>query len=127
MIVPVLTPCQGAPMDVDRIDDLYVDGSWQGARSSAMTTVTNPTTEEDLAEVVCGDAVDVHAAVRAADRAAGAWARTPVAERCALVEHLAQEIEARAASFAELISREHGAPVGESSHAPAQAAGHLRH
>lgn len=112
---------------VDELGDVYVAGRWQPARSAARTTVVDPATEEPVAHVVDGDAADVDAAVRAAAAVAGAWARTPVEERCALVERLADEIEARAARFTSLITTENGTPVAESSHAAVQAAAHLRH
>jgi aldehyde dehydrogenase (NAD+) len=114
-------------MAVDRISDVYVAGRWQTAHSNAGTVVTNPATEEPLARVVRGDADDVDAAVRAAAAAAGAWGRTPIAERCALVTRLAAEIEQRREAFTRLITTENGTPVGESGYAPAQAAAHLRH
>ncbi len=114
-------------MPTDQIGDVYLAGRWRPARSGARTVVVNPTTEEPLARVVDADAADVDAAVRAADAAARGWARTPVAERCALVAALAGEIERRAAVLSETITRENGTPVAESAHAPTQAAAHLRH
>src|ERR1700753_3606403 len=95
-------------MAVDRMSDVYVAGRWQTAHSAADTLVINPTTEEPLARVVRGDAGDVDAAVRAGAAAAGGWGRTPVAERCALVERLAAEIEARRGAFTQLITTENG-------------------
>jgi aldehyde dehydrogenase (NAD+) len=112
---------------VEELTDLYVAGRWRPARSTARTTVTDPATEEPLARVVDGAAADVDTAVRAAAAVAEAWARTPVDQRCALVERLAAEIEARAAAFTTLITTENGTPVAESSHAAVQAAAHLRH
>ena len=114
-------------MPVEQIDDVYVGGRWRSARSGARTDVTNPTTEEPLARVVDADASDVDDAVRAAAAAARGWAVTPVEERCALVVRLADELDRRAGVLSETITRENGTPVGESSHAPAQAAAHLRH
>lgn len=114
-------------MPVEQIGDHFVAGRWQTAHSDLRTEVVNPTTEETIASVVDGDAADVDAAVRAANAAAAGWASTPVAERCALVRRLADEIEARADVFARLITTENGTPVAESRHAPAAAAAHLRH
>lgn len=115
------------PMPAALFHDLFVDGEWCAAHATTLQAVTDPTTEEVIAQVVSGDRADVDAAVRAAHAAAPGWARTGVAERCELVVRLAEEIEARAAAFTELITRENGTPVGESAHAPAQAAAHLRH
>lgn len=114
-------------MPLDQIGDVYVAGRWQTARSRDRTVVTNPTTEELLAHVVDADRSDVDSAVRAADAAARGRAATAVAERCALVIALADELERRSGALSETITRENGTPVGESSHAPTQAAAHLRH
>jgi len=114
-------------MPVDQIGDVYVAGRWQTAHAGGRTLVTNPTTEEPLAEVVDADAADVDAAVLAADAVARRWAATPVEERCELVRRLADELDRRSAAFTETITRENGTPVGESAHAPTQAAAHLRH
>ncbi|WP_181779384.1 aldehyde dehydrogenase family protein [Pseudonocardia pini] len=114
-------------MPVDQIGDVYVAGRWRASRSDRHTPVTNPTTEEVLADVVSADAADVDAAVRAAHAAATGWATTSVAERCRLVAELAEEIDRRASRLTETITRENGTPVAESSHAPATAATHLRH
>jgi aldehyde dehydrogenase (NAD+) len=114
-------------MNPDLIDDVYVAGRWRPAHSGAIDTVVNPTTEETIARVVRGDRSDVDDAVAAAAAARTAWARTPVAARCALVVRLAEQIESRAAAFTTLITTENGTPIGESAHAPAQAAAHLRH
>lgn len=114
-------------MTADLISDIHVSGHWRPAHSGDVDSVVNPTTEETIARVVSGDRSDVDVAVTAADGAGSAWAATPPADRCALVERLAAEIETRAATFTELITRENGTPVGESAYAPAQAAAHLRH
>ena len=109
------------------VDDVHIGGEWRRARSTSTTVVTNPTSEEPIARVVNADAADVDAAVTAAARAGREWGRTDVGTRCALVVRLAEEIEARARAYAELITTENGTPIAESSHAPAQAAAHLRH
>jgi aldehyde dehydrogenase (NAD+) len=114
-------------MPAELINDVYLAGRWRPARSAEYVTVTNPMTEEPIARVVNGDREDIDGAVQAASDARSAWAATPVKARCALVTRLAEEIESRAVALSELITSENGTPVAESSHAPAQAAAHLRH
>jgi len=114
-------------MSAELVDDIFVAGRWRAAHSKEYVTVTNPATEEPIARVVSGDSVDIDAAVSAASEARYLWAGLPVSERCALVMRLADEIEARGDVFAKLITTESGTPIAESSHAPAQAAAHLRH
>jgi aldehyde dehydrogenase (NAD+) len=116
-----------AAVPVDQLDDVYIAGRRRTAHSGEHTVVTNPATEEPVAQVVSGDAADIDAAVRAAAAAEVVWARTPIAERVALVRRLADEIEGRTGAFTRLITTENGTPVAESAHAPTQAAAHLRH
>jgi len=72
---------------------LYVGGSWVGARSGRTFTSTNPTTGEPWAEVADAGAEDIDAAVRAA-RAAfdGGWGRASAAERAAVLRRLGDEL-----------------------------------
>jgi aldehyde dehydrogenase (NAD+) len=114
-------------MPPEQLSDVYIGGSWVRAASGVHTDVVNPATEERLATVVSAGAADVDAAVRAAHGVRRDWAATPVAQRCALVAALADEVERRAADFTATITRENGTPVAESAHAAVAAAAHLRH
>ncbi|MET0887835.1 MAG: aldehyde dehydrogenase family protein [Mycetocola sp.] len=111
---------------MDMFDSIYVDGAWRPAHSDRRLRVVNPYTEQVIATVPDGDSSDVDQAVRTAHAAFPGWRDAAVAERGRLVLALADEIERRAAVLASLITSENGTPVAESSHAPVQAAAHLR-
>lgn len=112
---------------MDRLNDVFIEGRWQRAHSNSYLDTTNPTTEQLLASVVDGDAVDVDNAVVAAHRAFAGWREVSPPERARLLIRLADEIEKRAEEFAELITTENGTPITESRYAAVQASAHLRH
>ena len=75
--------------------------------------VLNPATEEILDTIPLGSTADVDTAI---DRAADAfpdWAATPLAERLAYLNALADELEQRADDLATLITSEVGTPLAE--------------
>jgi len=76
-------------------------------------TARSPATGEALAEVSLLDEAGVGAAVAAAQRAAPAWAATPVAERQRLLARLLVLLVDEEAALAELIARENGKPMAE--------------
>jgi aldehyde dehydrogenase (NAD+) len=111
------------------VADLYVDGAWRPAGSAARLEVVDPATEEVWGSAPAASAADVHAAVTAADRAlrAGPWPRLAPAERALCLVRIAAEIERRAETMAETITRENGSPIAETRGASANAAAILRH
>ena len=52
---------------------LYINGEWRSAESGAWFAVDNPATEEVIAQVAQGNAVDVAHAVAAAKDAFEGW------------------------------------------------------
>jgi len=76
--------------------------------------VLDPSTGEPLDAIPAGSPEAADAAVRAARRAQPAWARTPAAERGALLKAAAQRVRAGARELAELQTREGGKPLADS-------------
>jgi aminomuconate-semialdehyde/2-hydroxymuconate-6-semialdehyde dehydrogenase len=70
-----------------------------------------PATGQVLARIPRSGAADVARAAEAASEAAPAWARVPVAERAALLDAIADRIEAHADVLAELEALDTGKPV----------------
>jgi aldehyde dehydrogenase (NAD+) len=68
--------------------------------------VVNPATGEVITSVPAGTEADVDAAVRAANRAFGAWSRTSVAERLELIRRIVAELTARREDMAATIFRD---------------------
>ena len=89
---------------------LYINGAWVPSTSSATIEVIDAGTEEVFATIPEGTAQDVEAAVAAAAAAFPAWSALPVAERCALLSKVAEQLVARNAEIAEAISHEVGMP-----------------
>ncbi|GGL15991.1 aldehyde dehydrogenase [Nocardia jinanensis] len=107
-------------------NEVFVDGHWVPSHSSRRTQVINPATEEVWAHVPDGDERDIDDAVRAARTAFPGWASTTPEYRASLLRRLADEIDARAADLAKIITAENGTPVAESATAPGHSAAHLR-
>ncbi len=89
----------------------WIGGHWTPSDAQAGIDVIDPSDETVLAVVPAGTATDARRAVAAAISAAGAWARTPLAERIRFLGRLADRLAARAGEFADTITAEVGAPV----------------
>ncbi len=74
----------------------------------------NPATESVLAEVSCGRATDVDAAVRAAREALGPWNALRLIERGKYLFRIARRIQERARELAVLETMDGGKPIRES-------------
>jgi aldehyde dehydrogenase (NAD+) len=92
-------------------DSLYLGGRWVPANSGATIAVENPATEEIIAHVPAGNAVDVERAVTAATAAFDDWSRTPMAERGAMLGKLHEALAARADEIARTVGLELGTPL----------------
>ncbi|MEO6200398.1 MAG: aldehyde dehydrogenase family protein [Cryobacterium sp.] len=94
---------------------LFINGEWTGATGGTITT-WNPATEEIIDEVGFASAVDVDAAVDAAQIAftAPEWRDMLPVARARLLFTLADLIEAHADELAELETRDQGQPIGVS-------------
>jgi betaine-aldehyde dehydrogenase len=95
---------------------LYINGEYVAARSTATIDVIDPSTTDVIARTPDANAADVDAAVRAA-RAAfdeGPWKDTTAQDRGRVLFKLAQIVRDRADELAELETRNSGKPIVES-------------
>ena len=94
----------------DRLEG-FIDGEWIGVDADGWIAVEDPSTEERIGSVpdVTAEAVDL--AVTAAGRALAEWSGTPVSERAAALDRLADLIEQSASELGQLIAREVGMPL----------------
>ena len=101
--------------DKAQVHALLIDGL--DVPSSATRTVYDPSTGEPLAEVADATAADAERAVAAARAAfrSGVWSRITPAERAAVLDRMADLLEARADEFARTESRNTGKPLKFSS------------
>ncbi len=81
----------------------------------ATMDVINPATEEVLAVCPRGSERQLNEAVAAAKTAFKSWRKVPMDERRALVNKLADAIDARTEEFARLLTQEQGKPLAEST------------
>ncbi|SPJ26633.1 aldehyde dehydrogenase family protein [Falsiruegeria mediterranea] len=91
--------------------DFYINGAWVAPAATNDFEVINPSTEEPCAVISLGGQADTDAAVAAAKAALPGWMATPVEERIALVEKLAEVYQSRTENLAQAMSAEMGAPI----------------
>jgi len=89
----------------------YIDGRWVEPASPTWFEVIDPATEAVVERLALGNATDVDRAVAAARKALPAYARTPVAERIALLKRIVSVYERRQEDFAQAMRVEMGSPV----------------
>ncbi|MBT2305109.1 aldehyde dehydrogenase family protein [Variovorax paradoxus] len=90
----------------------YIDGEWISA-TSGVANINPSNTDETVGWFAHGDARLAQDAVSAAGHARAAWAATGPLQRARLLEAVAAGIAARAAEFANTLSREEGKTLPE--------------
>ncbi|MBB3332510.1 succinylglutamic semialdehyde dehydrogenase [Halomonas campaniensis] len=91
---------------------LLIGGHWQPGEGPAFSK-RDPVSDERLWEGAAASEAQVAAAVEAARAAFPAWARTPFAERQALVERFREALESHREDLATAIAHETGKPLWE--------------
>ncbi len=92
---------------------LLIGGEWQESASGARREIRSPYDGRTVGEVAAADTADVEAAIRAAERGAAVWRRTPAHERAAILLRAAALADERAEQLAATISAENGKPLAE--------------
>ncbi|HEY4805272.1 MAG TPA: aldehyde dehydrogenase family protein, partial [Paraburkholderia sp.] len=92
----------------------FIDGKWVDAVAGARYAVTNPATNETLAQVANSQAADARAATDAAARALPAWRDLLPRERAVLLQRWHALIVQNTEDLANLMSMEQGKPLAES-------------
>jgi len=96
-------------------DKMFINGKWVDSSSGQRFPDVNPTTEEIITGVPRGNADDIDAAVRAAQRAfEGPWSAVTPAERGQMIYRLAEAILADRQELAELETLDVGKPLRDS-------------
>ena len=99
----------------------YVDGKWIDPTKAHDFTITNPASEEPIATISLGSAVDVDRAVAAAKRAYEQYSATTPSDRIGLLQRIIDVYRAKMDEMAETISQEMGSPISLSRKAQAPA------
>jgi succinate-semialdehyde dehydrogenase/glutarate-semialdehyde dehydrogenase len=92
----------------------YIDGAWVGADSGATRKVNNPATDETIATVPDGGAVETRRAIEAAGRAFPAWRARSADERARVLRRWYELMLANQEDLARLMTSEQGKPLSES-------------
>lgn len=98
---------------MQRLDHQFIDNQWVPTRGSRRLSVTNPYTEETIAEVTAGDPADVDAAVAAARRALPAWSALSGAERAHYLDGFAEALTRHRDELVRLSSTNNGKVLAE--------------
>ncbi|MGH8964959.1 MAG: aldehyde dehydrogenase family protein, partial [Actinomycetes bacterium] len=95
---------------MDHRADTYIDGKWVENNGEDVIAVIDPSTGQCVATVRESATEDMDRAVEAALRARPVMRAMPPEERAALLERVADRLEARVDELAELVSSEMGMP-----------------
>jgi aldehyde dehydrogenase (NAD+) len=100
---------------VKSIDTIYIDGAFVTPHGTEPFDLHNPATGQVIGTVRLGDEIDTRAAIAAAKRAFPDFSRTSKEERIALLNRLADALEARTNDLIEAATEEYGAPMSRSA------------
>ena len=100
-----------------RSGKILIDNEWCDAVSGKTFAVTNPATEETLAQVAEGDREDINRAVLAARKAfeGGPWARMNARDRGRVLMRLANLVDKHKEELARLETQNNGKPIAETT------------
>ncbi|VTT99203.1 succinate-semialdehyde dehydrogenase : NAD-dependent aldehyde dehydrogenase OS=Singulisphaera acidiphila (strain ATCC BAA-1392 / DSM 18658 / VKM B-2454 / MOB10) GN=Sinac_1922 PE=3 SV=1: Aldedh [Gemmataceae bacterium] len=92
---------------------LYINGAWCDAAAGKKLAVTNPATEETLAEISFGGRADTARAVGAAAEAMKSWSKLTAYDRAKVLKKTAELMRERADAIARTMTLEQGKPLAE--------------
>jgi betaine-aldehyde dehydrogenase len=97
---------------------MYINGEFVESERGSHYPVSDPSTEESIAEVPSGDEKDVDRAVAAAKAAfdSGPWPETTAQERGRILFRLAERVRKESVMLSELESRNSGKPIVEAEY-----------
>jgi acyl-CoA reductase-like NAD-dependent aldehyde dehydrogenase len=118
-----------------RTCELYIGGKWLPSASGESFTASNPANDEPIATLQKGSPDDVDRAVTAATEASRGFRATPVWERAALCDRVAQTLHDRRDEVAQVLSADQGKPLHAEAYAEVDtaiegyrsAAAHVKH
>jgi aldehyde dehydrogenase (NAD+) len=93
-------------------EKLYIDGDWVDSHSQLSLEVRNPANGEVYARVPRADVEDVDRAVCAAQKAFAAWSQQSAEVRGAIINEIADGMQARADELTAAIVASMGCPIG---------------
>ena len=91
----------------------YIDGKWCDSSSGKRLDVTNPATEEVIAQVPMGTREDCKRAIDSASKALPAWMKLTPYDRAKVLKKTADLMRERADTLAKFLTMEQGKPLPE--------------
>ena len=91
----------------------WIGGEWVAPVKGQYFENISPVTGKPFCEVARGTSEDIDLALDAAHKAAGAWGKTPVAERALILTRIADRIEANLEMLAVAETWDNGKPIRE--------------
>src|SRR4030095_4391822 len=91
--------------------DNFIGGDWVAPVAGAYFDNISPITGHPVCQVARSQAADIELALDAAHKAKDKWGRTPVAERAALLEKIADRLASNLDLLALAENIEHGKPI----------------
>src|ERR1044072_9078881 len=92
---------------------MLIDGKGCNADSGRTLAVTNPATEETVADVAYGGRAETRRALEAAARAMPAWMKLTAYDRAKVLKKTAELMRERADVIARVLTTEQGKPLAE--------------
>jgi malonate-semialdehyde dehydrogenase (acetylating)/methylmalonate-semialdehyde dehydrogenase len=93
----------------------WIGGSLTGGASTRRSSVWNPATGEQQAEVALASTADVDTAVQTAKRAFESWSQSSLSQRTKVLFAFRELVNAHVTELAEIISDEHGKVVSDAA------------
>lgn len=95
------------------VKQMYIDGRWMSSKSGRTLAVTNPATEETLAEIAYGGREETKQALEAAHKAMSGWMKMSSWDRAKVLKKTAELMRERVNAIARTLTLEQGKPLPE--------------
>jgi aldehyde dehydrogenase len=107
----------GSPVEVQDRYENFIGGAWMPPKAGEYRENLSPATGEPFCEIAYSTPDDIELALDAAHAAKAAWGKTPAAGRAAVLDAIADAIEANLEMLAVAESWDNGKPVRETLNA----------
>lgn len=97
----------------EAVRQMLIDGEWCNAESGKTLAVTNPATEDTVAEVAFGGCAEARRALQAAANAMKAWQKQSAWDRAKVLKRTAELVRERLETIARTLTMEQGKPLAE--------------
>jgi malonate-semialdehyde dehydrogenase (acetylating)/methylmalonate-semialdehyde dehydrogenase len=91
----------------------FIDGKWVDSQSTAIEPVTNPATDEVIAELPSATKEEARAAVEAAHKAFQTWKDVSLRDRARLLFAMHAKFEEHYDELCRILTQDHGRTIGE--------------